>query len=300
MTIYTVLFTDSEIAALATVACWTLSCLTSEYVAKRASSLAINVLRMYMAFTFFAVFSFFIRCKAIPLDASSDNWIWLGLSGVIGFVVGDLFLLKSFSIIGSRTSMLIMALVPPLTAVIGFLVLGETLALRHIMGMVLTTSGVSAVILVGENGSKQFKHPVKGIFYASIGALGQAIGLILTKYGVGEFNAFAATHIRIVGGLLGFTILALHIRPWQQIKYLISQPKLMGFIAASTFCGTFIGIYLSLVSVKYTTTGIASTIMSIVPITIIPFSVYAFKEKVTVREIAGAIAAVAGTCIMFS
>ena len=289
-----------EIAALATVVCWTLTCLSSEYVSKRASALAINVFRMYLAFVFFAVFSFFIRGRAIPTDATEASWLWLSISGVIGFVIGDLFLLKAFSIIGSRTSMLIMALVPPVAAIISFLFPGETLAPRHIFGMILTTAGVSAVILTRENGSKKLKHPVKGIIFATIGMLGQAVGLVLSKHGMGEdYSAFAATHIRIIAGMIGFTLVALYVRPWQQMTQLIKSPKLLGLIVASTFFGTFIGIYLSLLAIQKTSTGIACTIMAIVPVTIIPFSIIIFKEKVNMREIIWAVIAVIGTGIMF-
>ena len=289
-----------EIASLATVLCWTITCLTSEYVSKRASALAINVFRMYLAFVFFAISSFFIRGLAIPIDATGSCWFWLIASGLIGFVIGDLFLLKAFSIIGSRTSMLIYSLVPPVVAIIGYLLLDETLAMRHIFGMLLTTSGVSAVILTRENGTKKFKHPVKGIVYAIIGMLGQAVGLILSKYGMGEdYSALAATHIRIFAGMIGFTLVAFYIRPWKQMRELVKSPKLMLLVVFSTFFGTFIGVSLSLLAIQKTETGIACTIMSIIPVTIIPFSIFVFKEKVNLHEIIGAIVAVAGTGMMF-
>ncbi len=289
-----------EIAALVTVILWTITCLCSEYISKRASTLAINIFRMYLAFIFFTVSSFFIRGLAIPTDASGSCWFWLFASGLIGFVIGDLFLLKAFSIIGSRTSMLIYSLVPPVAAVIGYFLLDETLAMRHIFGMIMTTSGVSAVILTRENGTKKFKHPIKGVVYATIGMLGQAIGLILSKYGMGEeYSALAATHIRIIAGMTGFTLVAIYIRPWRQMRELVTKPKLMALVLFSTFFGTFIGVSLSLLAIQKTETGIACTIMSIIPVTIIPFSIFMFKEKVNLREIIGAIIAVVGTGMMF-
>ena len=302
MTIQTLIETRTgELAALATVLCWTMTCLSSEYVSKRASALVMNVFRMYLSFILFAVFSFFIRNgKALPTDATSFNWIWLSVSGLIGFVIGDLFLLKSFSIIGSRTSMLIMSLVPLFTSIIGYFFLHDTLKNLHIIGMIITTFGVSLVILTREKGTKQFKHPIKGIIYATIGMLGQAIGLIFSKYGMdNDYNAFASTHIRIIAGLAGFTLIALYIKPWKKMAELGRQPKLMFLIVVSTFFGTFLGIFLSLLAIKETSIGIASTIMAIVPVTIIPFSFFFFKEKINLREIIGAIIAVIGTGIMF-
>ncbi len=82
----------------------------------------------------------------LPTDASADNWKWLVLSGLVGFVFGDLFLFKSYTIIGSRFSMLIMTLVPPITAFFSFLLIGERLTLFHGLGMTLTFAGISMAI----------------------------------------------------------------------------------------------------------------------------------------------------------
>jgi drug/metabolite transporter (DMT)-like permease len=73
----------------------------------------------------------------------------------------------------------------------------------------------------------------------------------------------------------------------------------MKFIALGSFFGPFLGISFSLLSVKYTETGIAATIMAIVPILIIPPSIILFKEKFTWLEIIGAVISVAGVVVMF-
>ncbi len=258
-----------QLAALATAICWTLTALCFEYSSKKLSSLSVNVIKMYLAFALFTVFAWIFRGKPFPTDASVFAWLWLGLSGIIGFVLGDLFLVKALAIIGARTSMLIMALVPPVTAVIGFFLLSETIALRHLLGMAITIGGVATVILTRENGSKKLKHPVKGLVYACIGMAGQAVGLVLSKYGMGEYNAFSATQIRIIAGLVGFTLLLFHLKGWGQLKTAFKNIPVMRVAAMGSVLGPFLGVYLSLLAVQNTSTGIASTIMMIVPVLII-------------------------------
>jgi drug/metabolite transporter (DMT)-like permease len=289
-----------ELAALATAICWTFTALCFEYSTKKIGSLSVNIIKMYLAFVLFTVFAWIFRDKPLPTDATGFSWLWLGLSGIIGFVLGDLFLFKALAIIGARTSMLIMALVPPITAVIGFFLLSETIALRYGLGMALTLGGVATVILTRESGTKQLKHPVRGIFYAFIGMVGQAVGLVLSKYGMGEYNAFSATQIRIIAGMLGYTLLMFHFRAWRQLMTAFSNIPAMKAATLGSVFGPFVGVYLSLLAVQNTSTGIASTIMAIVPVLIIPFSVMLFKEKINLREIIGAIIAVTGTAIMFS
>jgi drug/metabolite transporter (DMT)-like permease len=73
----------------------------------------------------------------------------------------------------------------------------------------------------------------------------------------------------------------------------------MATMSLGSFFGPFLGVSFSLVAVKYTATGIAATIMAIVPVLIIVPSVVLFKEPVSRREILGAVVAVAGVAILF-
>ena len=70
-------------------------------------------------------------------------------------------------------------------------------------------------------------------------------------------------------------------------------------IIIGSFFGPFLGVSFSLLSVKYTETGIASTIMSLVPILIIPPVYFIYKQKVTIIEIFGAIVSVVGVSLFF-
>ena len=128
----------------------------------------------------------------------------------------------------------------------------------------------------------------------------QAVGLVLSKYGMGEYNAFSATQIRIFAGLIGFTILLFYLKRWRQLMASFKNIPAMKTSAMGSVLGPFLGVYLSLLAIQNTSTGIASTIIMIVPVLIIPFSILLFKEKINLREIIGAIIAVAGTAIMFS
>lgn len=76
----------------------------------------------------------------LPIDATSSNWLYLTISGMIGFVIGDLFLFEAYVQIGARVSLLIMSAVPPITAFAGFIILHETLSLLDLLGMFITVA----------------------------------------------------------------------------------------------------------------------------------------------------------------
>lgn len=194
-----------EFAALLTAIFWTVTSLAFESASHKIGSIAVNIIRLIIGFAFLSVFNLIWRGYILPVDASIENWLWLSLSGLVGFVFGDLFLFKSYTMIGSRFSMLIMTMVPPITAFFSFIILGEQLTLFHYLGMTLTFAGIAMAIFsrAGKGEKLSLKLAPRGILYAFGGAVGQALGLVLSKFGMKNYDPFAATQIRIIAGIFG-------------------------------------------------------------------------------------------------
>ncbi len=165
----------------------------------------------------------------------------------------------------------------------------------------MTLSGIAVVILSRGEEEKKIKvtYSMKGLTYAFLGSLGQAVGLIFSKLGMGSYNAFAATQIRIIAGFIGFTFLIFYSKKWLDIKEAFKDKNALLGITIGSIFGPFVGVGLSLLSLQYTSAGISSTITSITPVTIIPLSILVFKEKIKVKEILGALITVIGVGILF-
>jgi drug/metabolite transporter (DMT)-like permease len=290
-----------EFAALLTAIFWTVTSLSFESASHRIGSVAVNILRLVIGFVFLSVFSLIRRGLILPVDASMENWVWLSLSGLVGFVFGDLFLFKSYTMIGSRFSMLIMTLVPPITAFFSLLILGERLTFFQYFGMTLTFSGIAMAIFSrdGKGEKLTLKLAPKGILYAFGGAVGQALGLVLSKFGMKNYDPFAATQIRIIAGIFGYTLLVTILARWKNVVNATHNRTGMVLTSVGAFFGPFLGVSFSLIAVKYTEAGIASTIMALVPVFIILPAVFFLKQKVTLTEILGAIVSVGGCALFF-
>jgi len=290
-----------EIAALLTAFCWVGSSVSFEYSGKKVGSLVLNLMRLVISLFIITIINFFITNGFRDLSVSPEAFQALLFSGLVGFVIGDMFLFQAFVEIGARVSMLIMALAPPITAVLSYFILGETLGLIQILGMMLTFIGIAIVITGKEKGSQKIvvKHPLKGITFAFLGAVGQALGLILSKVGVAELNPFVATEIRIFSGILGFILIISFTKKWPNFFSAFKNKTAMVGITIGSLFGPVIGVSLSLMAIKYTSTAIASTLMAIVPILIIPVSIIFFKEKIRANEVIGALVGVLGVAVIF-
>lgn len=285
-----------EIASLLTAVCWTFSAIYFEKAGRKVGSLSVNIIRIFLGIIFLGITTLFTRGMFFPMDATAYNWFWLGLSGIVGFFLGDLLLFKSYTIIGSRTSQLVMSLAPMITAVIGWFFLHEILSPKSIIGIIVSVAGIM-IAVAGEK--LKLNVPVQGFLYALGGAMGQAVGLILSKKGMGDYDAVAATQIRAIFGFAAFVVLVTFMRKWQRVIITTGDRKSMSAITIGAIFGPFIGVSLSLYAVQHTETGIASTLMALTPIFIIVPAVIMFKEKITARQVTGAVISIVGASIFF-
>lgn len=296
-----------EIAGLLTAVFWTVTSMAFESAGKKVGSLSVNLIRLVMAFFFIGLYSYISRGFFFPTDANFYQWKWLAISGLIGFVIGDLLLFQAFVVIGARISMLVMSLAPPFAAFVGWLVLGEVLTAQSWIGMAVTMTGIIIVILkrgrTEENGvikrKLQSSYSVPGILLALGGAMGQATGLVFSKLGMGNYDAFSASQIRVLAGIAGFSILFIFMKRWSRVWVAMKNVPAMKRITLGAFFGPFLGVSFSLLAVQHTETGIAATLMAIVPVLIIIPAILVFKEKVSWKEIFGAAITVAGVALFF-
>ncbi len=298
---------NGKLAAFGAACFWTVSALMFERGTRRIGSLSVNILKLALASLFLVALSLVLRGFALPYGASPRTLLLLSVSGLIGFVFGDIFLFSSYPIIGSRIAMLIQASVPPITALIEWVFLGEMMSLKKLCGMALTVGGIALVVMrrgtakpAGRSEvSSPAGYPLKGIIYAFLGAVGQSVGLILSKAGIGSYDPVAGTQVRIFAGLAGFCILALFMGRLPSVARSYADRKAVGFTAIGSVFGPFLGVTLSMIAVQNTDAGTASTLMALTPILMIPPSVIFLGQKIRITDVAGTLFAVGGTALFF-
>jgi len=290
-----------EIAALATAACWAVTATSFEHSAKKIGSMNLNLSRLFIGLFFLSMFTWITRGYFLPTDAGLSEWSWLLLSGLVGIVLGDLLLFEAFVLIGSRISMLIYASVPPLSGIMAYVFLGEKMTSIQVLGMFLTLSGIASVILVAEKGSRKvsLSHPVKGVLFAFGGAFGQAAGYIIGKFGMASYDPFSSTQIRLIAGIIGFALLFTIRGHWPKYAQSFKRKDALATLTLGSFFGPFLGISLSLFAIQRINPGVASTLISITPIILIPYAFFVRKERVELREIGGTLLALVGIAVMF-
>ncbi len=303
-----------EAISLAVAVSWTVTALFAEVGSKRLGSLQMNVIRMILSLVMLGATLWWFTGSPYPLYADGKTWLWLSMSGFVGYLLGDYCLFNSYIWIGSRFGQLFMTLAPPTAALFGWMLLGETLAWNALLGMLVTLTGIGISVLnKGESQKLSLKLPLKGVLYGIAAGVGQGIGLVLSKVGMNFYEGaipageelvtdlvpFASTFIREVTGAIGFICVMGFQRQFHTLATSMRDRKGMNAALWATITGPFIGVSLSLMAVQYTEAGIASTLMALTPVLIIWPAHLFFGQQVTFKEVIGACISVIGVSLFF-
>jgi drug/metabolite transporter (DMT)-like permease len=201
--------------------------------------------------------------------------------------------------------MLLKSLAPVFSALLAWLFLAEVLNLSQIVGMLLTIGGVSWVVMepnsTEASGHSDKRRYLWGILFGLGAAATQAIGLISAKKGLGgDFPVISGHVIRMLVATVamwGVTVVQSHART--TISQAMAQPRATLNLTIGSILGPFVGVWFSLIAVQWTHVGIASTLMALVPIFMLPIGYFVFKERFGWPAIAGTGVAVIGVALLF-
>ena len=320
-----------ETVALAVAFSWTFTALFFEFATKRIGTLNVNLLRLLFAFVILTVLLGCVTGHFLPFGANPQAWAWLALSGLVGFVFGDICLFYSYTLISAQYAQLLMTLAPAFAAFSAWLILGEQLSAKIALGMSVTLVGIAISVLTRKKNDAHgtaenrtdtqdvadvqtrglsLKISPKGILIGVGAALGQGLGIVLSKQGMLHFQEtaeasylrfmpFAATQIRIISGIVGFVCVILLLRGGRSFTAALGQRKAVGATLAGSIFGPVIGVSLSLLAVMHTNAAVASTIMATTPILILLPYALIYKRRITWPEILGAVVSVIGVSLFF-
>ncbi len=303
-----------EVLSIGVAVSWTATALFAEVASKRIGSLQLNVIRLLLSLLMLGATLWYFTGVPYPIYADGKTWFWLSFSGFVGYVLGDYCLFNAYVLIGARFGQLFMTLAPVAAAVSGWIILKEHLSLQVLIGMLITLSGIGMSILNrGTSHHIGLKLPLKGVLLGIGAAVGQGVGLVLSKVGMNYYESsipanmesvtallpFASTFIRAITGAAGFLIVMWLGKRFYTIPTAMRDGKGMKAALGATIFGPFIGVSVSLMAVQYTEAGIASTLMALTPIFILWPSHFLFKQKVTVKEVIGAVISVFGVSLFF-
>lgn len=293
-----------EIAALFTSLCWSLSAIGFSIAGRQFSSQVTNRVRVTLAFLALLLINAILYGQPIPFNAGSTRWGWLMFSGIVGLALGDAFLFRAYQLVGARIGLLLLSLAPIFGAAIAGLFFGERLSAVQIAGMAITLAGIGWVVLTRsalQAGEEQTRLSAQGVLFGMIAALGQAGGLVLSKQGMtGGFPPFAGTIIRMTAAIVFLWVMAVFQKQvGATVEVVRAHPSALGWASFGALFGPVIGVSASLLAIQHAEIGVASTLMALPPVFMLPVSYFVFKERFGWQAVAGTLLAIGGVALLF-
>jgi drug/metabolite transporter (DMT)-like permease len=304
-----------ELAALLSALVWACAAVIFSHLSKYLPALGLNFAKAFVALPmilgtlilsgqFDPALLMQTGVLQLPIPFPS-LWLLLG-SGLIGIAIGDTFYLGALGAIGARRTLLLSTLSPPMAAILALILLQEQLSTSAGLGIGLTLAGVGWVISERTQGSvvtgQQWQ---KGMGFALLFALAQAIGALLSRAAfVGAATAGQPIDPLWAAGLrlsVGCGALGIWGGSRQELgSWLVGlkEPNRLFLLVLAAFMGTFLGIWLQQLSLKYAVAGIAQTLSSTSPLFVLPIAIL-LGEQVSPRAWFGVLVTLAGIAILF-
>ncbi len=293
-----------ELAALGTAMLWSLSSILFTIGSRRVGSMIVNRVRLAFAVLLVGGMHWLVFGRPFPIGTEPYRYVWLGLSALIGLVVGDGLLFQCYLLVGPRIGVLLLSMAPVFSAALAWAFLGERMTAIELGAMALALGGVTWVVFERGKGAGapaiQTRDYLLGVLFGLGAALCQAANLVIAKQGLaGGFSALSGTMIRM-------SIAAAAIWAWsavigetgRTIRKVRADGRAARALLGGAFAGPFLGVWLSMIAIQSSRVGIASTLMAMTPVLSLPLVRIVFHEKVTPRAVIGTLVAMAGVAAM--
>lgn len=294
-----------EISALGAAVSWSAWAIFCTNASRRIGTFAMNCYRMLFGTAIIFV-AWAVTKQTVSLaEVLPVNWLLLGLSGLAGFFLADICLFQSYVDMGPRLGVLLFNTYPIMGAVFAWLFLGEILSLTAWGGMIITIGGIVWVVLEKTEDKLKMhnEHFSRGAVLAVAAALFQSLSFAVAKpamTGPNGVDPLLATLIRAMFGAAAFWIIAIARKKLKDVLKKSGDKKAMLLIGGGSLFGVALGVWLSMVAIRFAPIGIASTIMALMPITILPMTAIVYREKISLRAVIGAIIACIGVAIILN
>ncbi len=253
--------------ALLSALCWGADPLIAYTPARRLGGFAFNRLRVCL-----------LAVLALGVTSLTGGWatldgsqfLWLGLSSVVGVFIGDTLLFLSLSRLGPRRHILAFSTHAPMSALLGIPLLGEVPNGLQVLGMTTIFTGVTLAIALGKQKNRTDYWENKTSRWALVLGLGaafcQAAGALMARpvmqAGVAFLPAFT---IRI--GIGAFCCLLTWFVPH---PYLRDKTKISAYwiwrAFLSGWVGPGMGLGFFLLALAAAPVGIVATLNSAAPV----------------------------------
>ncbi len=288
--------TLGAVAALGSALTWALIGLVARALIPHFNALSINMIRSAVGGVLLGV----VVLASGSLDAlhavSPTSWVYLTISVITAFAIGDTAFFESTKTIGLARAMSLSMLYPVIASALGVWFLGERITPFVAVGTVVTLGGL--VLIVSERAPITSEGPngrPRGLALALLAALAFAVSVVLTKPVLHEVDPVSVQAVR-----LPLAAVLLWLTPWvrgagRQVR---AHLRTAGPLLLLHGVLTAISAVTFVTALKHADLVLATVLSSTSPLFALPIGFVVFGERVTWRAAVGVVLCVGGIALL--
>lgn len=291
-----------EGAALATACIWAVSCQIHSQLSRELGPTSLTLLRLPLAVVLLGAACLI---AGVSFDQPLSVWFFFILSGLTGVALCDWLFYSSTVLLGPRVACVCQSFAACITAFLGVVFLGETLGGAGVLGIAIATAGVILVVTDGgghaDGLATSDAERRKGVLMALGSALALALAMLFSKKGfaTGGDPLFCALVRNAAAAVVFWPVVALAGGGTRAaVHALRTRRGVFPRMVLGAVLGPGLGMWLSLVAVANTNTGVAATLIGLEPVAIMPVVWFMTGRKPSLRAVLGAIVAFCGTAVL--
>lgn len=292
-----------ELAALAAAAIFSITSVCYTFAGRKINAITSIAMSLPTSWLMIIIIHRLTLGEFFPSNTTVAQWFYLGMSGILAFVISSYFMLNAYQYIGPRLTMLIATLTPIAGALLAWIFLGQSLPPDAIIGIAVVTFGIVWVVAErGQTNTNNLKVDTgRGVTYATLGTLAQAAAFVFASQGLaGGFPPVSATLLRITVGVIAlWTFIAFQGNIKSTATIFNHDLNLFLLLTAAALTGPVIAGSLVLLSFRYIPVGVSTTLSHTTAIFLLPIGYFVFKERITLRAVIGTVITVIGIGILF-
>ena len=286
------------IFAITTALLFAFSAICNTRVSRAMDQITANLLRLTTAAILLGIITFLFYPKTFQFEAS----LWLALSGLIGFGIGDIALFIALSRIGSRLTILInFCTATVIGAFADKLLLNDSITFRTWSFICLVLIGLIIALLPTKNSLTFLKGKGLGMITALIAGIGQGVGATTSRIAENKalenglsISAASQAFQRVFAGMIFLLIIHLIKKKIFKRGTDSGTSKVFHWLVLAAIFGPVLGVTCFQQSLKTMTSGESMAIISTSPLILIPLAYFFEQDTPTKKSIFGTLLAIFG------
>ena len=294
-----------EICSLLSAVFWALAIIIFKKIGDRVSPMVINPVKSTIGLLLFILTYIILDIPLTPnTQFSNIDLITLTISGIIGIGIADIIFLHSLNILGASISAIVDTVYSPFIILFAFIILGESLTTKQLLGGVLIIFSVLYTSTKVQNIPVNRKLFKQGVLYGVGSIAMMALGIVMIKPILNTVSSQPRLQMWIAGYRLVSCVLVsggimLYANQKENILGALRDKTLWLPLMLGSVLATYLGIAMWVMGMSMTTASISSILNQTATIFIMIFAWIFLGEPLTKRRILSIIVAMFGAYLVF-